>query len=460
MACKSCTESSYRTAFYGPYPACNQQIACTGDCPNGVIDAACVAYTGPQLVNLGLNTNICLETILQKIDEQLAATTGNYAGYNVACLAPVVTQKQFVEKISQFVCNTQDQLNDFINNTFVNEISNLQTQIDGFLNPNITSCAKVGIVATDTNTEVLQKLANRECDLYSLLDTSTANWNQCFTIVGAAPATPVQAVNALIAQICSIKDAQGTSNLPIFNNTNTCLSGGTATDTLVQTINLMKTRLCQTPILNINNLTFGCISKPSQDALDLQGTLQSILSKLDTMSKNFPNFNTTQFTIGAVDPSNQCLGKTISLNSSTGNSDRLVAATATDTNPGTLIDKLAAGYGIVLDFTTNPGQATIGVSPSLQTADEKVKAVAGDPTSGYLNDKMDAQGIAPLSLSTAVVANKVRVTGSIDIEALATQLLTAIQEDDTLRALFCTIVNSCPSTCAAPINASVSFQTT
>lgn len=456
MACKSCTETQFKTAFYAPYQPCKTARPCADGCDQ-VIDTACVVYTGPTLGNIGVDSNVCLETILVQINTQLAATTGNYSGYDQACLGPYATQQSFVEGISQFVCNTQEQLSTFINTSFPAEIQTIQDQIDSINSPGITSCASVGITSDDNYQTVLQKLSTGECSLFSLLDVSSANWSACFSLVGPTPTTPLQATNALISMICQVNAKTGTSSLPIFNNLNTCLVGGTSTDSLVTTITLIKNKLCQTPNLNINTLTFGCTSKPSNNALDLQGTLQSILTKLDGMSKNFPSFS-SEFSVTNTDPSNACLGKTISL-ATVLNSDRLVAATATDSNPGTLIQKLSEGSGIVLDFS-NPEQCVIGIDPNYSTGDEKVKSYGGDPSAGYLNEKLSASGTNGLILGTTIDStnNKVNVAGSINVEALATLILQAIQDNPTIKEVFCGLVNSCPVACAAPTDASVSFS--
>lgn len=460
MACKSCTETNYPTAFYGPLPPCVTPEGC-GDCPKGVVDTACVLYSGPQLINIGAVTNTCVETILQKIDAQLAVTTGNYSGYNVYCLAPVTTQQQFVEKISEYVCQTRLDFNTFVSTTFVTEIQDLQDQIDAFEVPGLNSCTKVGIITTDTNEQVLTKLATATCDIYSQINLSTAAWNSCFTVVGTPPTTPLEATNALISQICSIKSSQTSTVLPIFDNTSTCLTGGTATDSLITTMGLIKNRLCLSPTLNINTLTFGCTSKPSNNALDLQGTLQAILNSLDTLTKNSYTFDLTQFTVTQVSPGNLCLGKNVSLIApgSGSSTDRLVATTSTDTTPGTLIDKVVEGTGINLDFITTPGQMIIGIDPAYQPVDDKVKVNASDPTTGYLEDKIEALGQVSTGLTLGVTTNgtndKVVVQGSINLDALATALLEAIADDETLRTLFCNLVSSCPDPCAVPSGVTV-----
>lgn len=461
MACQNCSQSYYKTAFYGPYPGCESLNTCS-DCEKA-IDSSCVVYTGPSLVNIEADSNICIETIFQKIDSKLAVVTGNYIEYDVYCLAPVVTQQDFVEKISLYVCETRSILSTFIENTFTTEIDNLQDQINEFTNPNITSCEAVGIVPTDVNQVVLQKLASNECNIYDMLDLSTANWNSCFTIVGTPPTTPLEATNALLQQICSIKNGQTGGILPVFDNSGTCLSGGTTSDSLQTTILLMRSRLCSTPILNINNLNFGCTSKPSNNDLDLQGTLQSILDKIDTLTKNSYQFD-NNFVVSLIDPANQCLGKNVTLASGSGGSgsDRLVAVDVADTNPGTLIDKLNITGGLVGNVTDNIGKYTIKIDPSYIPQDIKVKAAVSDPTSGFLDEKIKATGNPSIGLTMGSsfdgVDNKVNIFANINPSTLAQAILEAIEDDSDLKAIFCSLVNSCPVLCSPPTNASITFQ--
>jgi hypothetical protein len=68
--------------------------------------------------------------------------------------------------------------------------------------------------------------------------------------------------------------------------------------------------------------------------------------------------------------------------------DHEVAVSATDTAPGYLGAKLAAGTGVVLT-TLNPGaNEVIEISAPDSTTDEKVKVSATDTTAGYLNTEI------------------------------------------------------------------------
>lgn len=458
MACQNCTETKYpRSAYYSAYQSCKEPLnSCSTACPQ-VVDSACVVYTGPQFVNIPLDTNTCIETIIGSIDTMLSATTGNYSSYNTSCLGTQNTQQQFVETISAYVCATQTQLNNFISNTFPTSNNNLQTQITGILNPSLTSCSNIGIVNTDTYTQVFNKIITSQCNIYSSLDLSEANWNSCFTITGTPPTTPLQAVNALIGQICSIKNAGSSTLLPTFDNTNTCIPNGTTTDSLVYTVANLRDITCTKPSFNINALTFGCVTKPSNVATDLQGTIQNILSNVSNLNNIKTTFNPAQFTTVPVDNTDPCKGVTVSLATSQVPADRLVALNNADNAPGTLVTKISQGTGMIIDTTSNPGTLTFNVDTASFASDGKVKVESTDPTAGYLDDKMTGLGDDNgLSINTYVNgSNQVVVKGDLDINLLVTRILEELNTDSDLKAILCSLVASCPVTCAAPTNVTV-----
>ena len=110
MACTNCTQTT--ASITGFVPAnCTEPTSC-------FLDAGCVVYTGPALNCADIATNDALDTILQKIDPLLCAATGDYSTYNTFCLAPITTQKEFVESISEFVCDLRDEFDEFTGTTF------------------------------------------------------------------------------------------------------------------------------------------------------------------------------------------------------------------------------------------------------------------------------------------------------------------------------------------------------
>lgn len=424
-------------------------------CPS-IINSQCVVYTGPNLTCSAIATNMCLELALQKIDNKLCTVIGDYSGYNLSCLRSsyaINTAQQFAEGISDFVCKLRTDFDTFSTVTYPAGIANLQTQINTINAPNITSCAAVGIINTDSLNVVLGKIVSKECDLFTALDISAANWSQCFVVT--TPTTLVEGFNVVLSQICSIKNS-GTT-LPTFNNVGTCLASPGTNDSLVDTITKMRTRLCLTPTFNAANLTTStCVSFTSSSTLEQ--VINSQNSVIDTISQNSIRAVSNQFTITAIDPSQPCLGKQLSLAS--GVLDRLVALNTADLTPGTLFDKVAAGANISLDFgTLNAGKLTITSTGGVQ-ADEKVKATSLDSTAGYLDSKLTGGSNAGLTITASPVPSndKIAITPNINLTILVGLILDTIEDDADLKARFCAIVASCPSPCDAPSNISVTYS--
>lgn len=459
MACQSCTGTQYTSAYYSAYTNCNVSLnACSSGCKEA-IDSACVVYTGPAFVNIPLDSNTCVETIISTIDTMLSAVTGNYSSYNTFCLETQNTQQEFVETISEYVCDTRTTLNTVISTTIPTAVTTLQNQINTLKNPALTSCATLGIITSDTSVQVYNKLITGVCNIYTQLDLSSANWNQCFTIVGDNPETPLEAVNALLGQICLVKASITNSVLPTFDNTSTCLPSPTSTDSLQTTVIKIRDLTCTKPSLDINALTFGCTTKPSSVATDLQGTLQSILTKLNTMSLAFPSFDPDYFATSLVNPSNTCSGIKVSLAEDIAPSDRLVAANNADTVPGTLIDKIDGAGGITVSVVS--GQLIIdgtGVAGGGSSSDGKVKANTADPTADFLDVKtkgvVDDSGLS-LTTSYDSTDHRLAITGGIDIDILAQKIIDAIGADEDLKAALCNLISTCPISCAPPTNVTV-----
>jgi len=423
------------------------------------MDAKCTFYSGANLSCSTINSGDSLEVALQKIDTQLCASAANYSTYNVYCLSPVTTQQEWVEKISQFVCNTQDQVTTFIGTTFPAYQATVDTRFDAIETPGTTSsCStKINIVNTDSLQTVLQKLSNAGCSLYTAIDLSGVNWSQCFN-TSIPPTTIAGGFNNVISQICQVATSVGSAVLPNFNNTGSCLPSPGSNDSLVDTVNKIKTRLCQSPTFDINALTWNCVTKPSTTTTDLQGTIGAMLAKLDVLSQNLFTFS-SDFAITPTDGSNACAGKTVNLSATI--ADRKVAATNTDGAPGTLQDKLDSDSNFAWDYS-DPTKAKLTLVSIPVSSDGKVKTDSGDPTADYLGTKVATGGTTDgitVTPTTDTINHLVKFPVSVDPGPLFTALLTYLinSEDSDLKTLFCQAVASCPSPCAAPTNVSISF---
>lgn len=452
MPCTNCTQTTATVTGFNP-----SNCTSTNPC---FLDAGCVVYTGPALNCSGIATNDALDTILQKIDPLLCASTGDYSTYNTYCLAPITTQKQFVETISNFVCTLQTSFNTFTGTTF----PAYQTTINGRLTalevPGIT-CSTAGVVNTDTLQTVLNKYCTKFGAIDASLNISSANWSQCYT-VSPAPTTPTQGFDIIIDQICLLKAAveSGSASLPTFNNVGSCLAAPVTTaDSLVDTVNKIKTRLCQTGTLDTTTLSWGCVTQPS-GSQNLQDTLQNLITTLSTVARSLPTSWSGDFTIGNVDNSNLCLGKTVAL-SSPPTRDRFVAVTASDTNPGVLEDKLIPGTNMSLDYITSPGFVIINSTGGTGTGDHKVASDAADPSPDYLSQKIltgvpnNGVSIIPSLDETNHV---VRLNAQVDPGVLFGAILDELADNPALFTRLCNAIAGCPSPCAAPSNVTVVYQ--
>lgn len=452
MACTNCTQSSPSITGFLPN-TCLDQNPC-------FLDAGCVVYTGPALNCSAIATNDSLDIILQKIDPLLCAATGDYSTYNTYCLAPITTQKQFVETISSFVCSLSDNFTAFVNQTYADNQTEIDNRLTALEIPGIT-CTSAGVTSVDSLITILNKYCTKFGQIDTAINPSGANWSSCYT-VSPAPTTIVGGFNTLIAQICILKGLveSSTATLPTFNNVGSCLPAPlTTTDTLVDTVNKIKVRLCQTGTIDTTTLTFGCVSNSVSSGQDLQGTLQNILTKVTQIAQSLPTVWSADFTVSNVDNGNLCLGKSVDL-STPSTQDRFVAATASDLSPGVLEDKLIPGTNVSLDFITSPGFVIINNTGGVGVGDHKVAVDSGDASPDYLGVKIVSGGAVngiQVSPSVDVINDVVLLNMSVNLVTLFQSLIDALSSDPGLYANFCTAVAGCPSPCAAPTNVTVTY---
>lgn len=456
MSCTNCIQSTASITGFSSSNCTNSQGCYT--------NATCVVYSGPKLNCSGILTNDSLDIMLQKIDPLLCAGSGDYSSYNTYCLAPITTQKQFVESISNFVCTLNASFLTFVNTTFPAYQATVTAALLAITSPGLT-CASAGVTSGDSLNTILTKYCTKFGSIDAAINMAGVNWSSCYT-VSPTPTTIVQGFNTLIAQICLLKsEVANAAVLPFFDNTSSCLTGGTNNDSLATTINLIKNRLCLTGAIDITTLTWGCTTQPSNNAQDLQGTLQAILTQLSAVTRAEPTVWSGDFTITNVDSTNLCLGKHVAL-STPSTQDRFVASTTSDLSPGTLQDKVTAGTNITLDYLTTPGQMIINSSAGVGTGDHKVIADVSDATPNYLFFKLEAGtptfgiSVTPsLDATTDPTDHQVQLSVAVDLVTLFTSLLNVVSSNPALSTLFCSTVAGCPSPCAAPSNVIVTYNT-
>jgi hypothetical protein len=447
MSCNNCN-SNTPTYFTYSFPGCPTT---PGSCSTNQVDAQNVLYTGPNLLNIVTYSNTDLQTILSNIDATIGALGGtNWADFNYYCLSDIETinsAQTFAETISQYVCDLSTDFSVFASTTYTSGITNLQNQIDAINNPGFISCTSLGIVNSDTLNQAITKVINALCTVDASIDPSSANWNQCYTVI-SAPTNITDAFNIVLDQICDLKSQVSTITvLPTFNNVGSCLAAPvTTTDSLYDTVVKIRDLACTSPTFDIDDVTYtSCITNPNPGGgADLYSVFNTILSYLNTTyQQRIVAFDTTQFTTSYYTPGDPCSGIYLELNPSLGITDKFVALNSGDTNPDYLLNKMTAGTNMSFDTITAPGTVIIDC-----TAEDKlVKADAGDASAGYLIDKVEGQSDITSSITITESYNsgteKVDLTPSINYTNLATNLLDAIQSDPTLSAAFCAMVCDC-----------------
>jgi hypothetical protein len=432
----SCTNNNVPFVYNVTYEQPNCESCNDPDCNGYAFNAKCTYYTAAALPCTGIETNDSIEVALQKIEEKVCQNGGDYSTYDTCCLAPINTQQEFVEAISAGYCGLLSAFTDFTTITFVDYQTSVSNQFTAITSPAIT-CAAAGITPADNLATVYSKFCTAIGDLQEYTDISGVVWNNCFA-VPTPPTNIPEAFDLINDQICSLVESGAA--LPLFNNVGSCLPTPGASDTLVDTVEKIKTRLCQTGTFDINALTWGCVTQPSVDETDLQAAMQTVITTLDDYIKNkltfSADFNVAQTNVGDV-----CLGKTVSLVTPIVGNDRLVASNVADVTPGTLIDKLTgADANAVFDDTT-PGVVTLTV------LNDKVKANAADASADYLINKIDGQinatdGVS-ITESYNATTDKVDLTPNIDWATFAAKFMTEVAADPTLQAQFCALVAIC-----------------
>lgn len=382
--CTDCNSSNISlTGTWFPGSPC-----ASTDCGGSEISAACVIYNGPNLECSGVETLDNLEIALQKIDEQICAIIGDYSTYNMHCLpdwweAAITTQEDFVDAITDYVCTLNDLVDTFINTTYAANQVILDDRLVALEVPGIT-CASASVVDTDTLNQILTKYCTKFASLTTAISIASVTWNSCLTVV-STPTTIADGFQLLADQICILYGLVNEGGiLPTFDNYSSCI-GGTSDDTLVETIELIKTRLCLTPTFDNDNLSSTCFDVPT-DSTDLETLIQTMLDGLDSLQQNYVTFDGSDFVVTATDAGDPCAGITVSLATPI-NQDRFVASNASDTSPGTLVSKLTSGGSISFDDSSNTdvslditdadyGDITVTSTGSVWTIDNDVVTFA------------------------------------------------------------------------------------
>lgn len=357
MACEQCSGS------HSTYPLPNSCNCSKSSSNKTISDATCVYYTGANLSCLGVGSNVNLEEIILEVDSKLCGigSSADWSTFNYHCLDDnqvITTPGQFVNEISSQFCTLKTSWSNFITTQYPSAISNLQSQINSIFNPNLTLCPGSGISSSDTYTSILTKLASSICTLQDATNISSANWSQCFSVT-PTPTTPVEGFNVIIDQVCQLINNPPSITLPTFNNVGSCLPGPlTNSDSLISTIDKIKSRLCQTGVFDIDDVPWDCILNPDAGSgPNIQAAVNALAVTVGGLVRDNVIFDDGQFLVSSDD----CNGRTVSILPGVLSEDRFVAASAGDTVPGTLADKLEAGSNVTFD-TSDPEKLVINAS--------------------------------------------------------------------------------------------------
>lgn len=437
MSCNSCDNTnpkSFQTT-YQYSSICSSQNPCNITNP---IDSACVIYGSSALGTIGIATGDSVEVSLQKVDNYLAATTPNgFPTYNYSCLANSVsinTQQQFVETISDKVCTIDTNVNTLLDTTFPAYQATINTQVAAISNPAIT-CSIANVTTSDNLQSILNKYCTTFSSLNNKIDISGVTWATCFDNT-SIPQSIADGFSLVEQQLCTIKTQGVDVNLPTFDNTTSCLDTPSTTDSLVDTVNKIKIKLCETTTsFDATQIIFGCVTQPS--VLSLTNIIKNTVSKV-TQNTQGTITQVVGGTLSNVDNNNLCAGKVLTITGGGTSTDRFVAASSADTTPGTLADKLEQGAGIDFNFTSDNKVQII--------SEGTVKASTTDQNLATLSEKLTYDSAAPIIVSGSVQGTTVQsvlLSTSVNEAVLIPLILNAIQNNSTFKTQFCSLVASC-----------------
>ncbi|XAI97407.1 tail fiber protein [Leptolyngbya phage Lbo-JY46] len=136
-------------------------------CPIPPTDASCIYYNllntqGLSCIGVTAGTN--LKVILEKIDEKLCSLVPfDFSSYAISCLnspTPILTFKNFAEKVASDLCTVKSNIVNLQNN-----INILTTTVNNINTPQIIDGCSIGILLTDNIKQILQKIVNKICSL-------------------------------------------------------------------------------------------------------------------------------------------------------------------------------------------------------------------------------------------------------------------------------------------------------
>lgn len=402
--------------------SCAEPSPCTTNngCPI-LLDSTCVVYNKyggtNNLYNIDSPNGSTLEHILENINAKFDSLSAVFSPYTAACINfpgyVITTLPQFIEAVDDEFCTIKSDISS-VNTSLTTSINNLTNVVDDINNPAITaSCTGLVIGTSDTLRQILIKLKDAYCSLYSAIisdqsptfspvDTTSISW-----IVGgpknhiatASVRKSTQIGNAL--QI--LPDGLYVGDLP----------------TSIQTISYNSGT--RTLILSGGG---GSVTFPADQ--DQQTLSLNTSTKILSISGG----NTVDFT--PIIPS----FTQTPLNPSDTNSINLTTSGTANTNISADV-KISSDSGNIVEIRTDGLFAEI---PSLTDDDERVKASSAG-AAGYLIDKTEGCVNGPITtgVSYNTITDKLTICSTINTGTL----LSEIGSTPALLSALCALVQNC-----------------
>jgi hypothetical protein len=417
--CTPCTCYQLNSCQADPCDPCTTAQGCPIN-----LSTECVFYNlnsseATGLTCLNIENGISLKTILEAIDTAICEISPiNILAYTVPCITnsySVTNFQEYIEAVDQELCVLKLTISNNLT-TLSNSIAATNTLVNTIFYPSISDCGTLNLEVGDSIIVILQKYADAICNILATCcsdnspsinatDSSTINFTTSGTknhnLTAAVKLSSVLGNEIEILPdglYCSVSIPDYTQVLSFNSGTNTItLSNGGGSITLnpdadAQTLSLN----CLTKILTIsdgNSVDLTCIAGG--------GFVETPLVAVDSATIDFTTSGVSGHILtGSVIPAG------------------LISATA--------------GNSIVV---------SAGGLYSAASADIKVKVNSGDPTSGYLEDKIT--GKINSLITTTVITNggtyKSEVESILDVGAL----LSLIASNPAFLTTLCNMVEGC-----------------
>lgn len=418
-SCNSCTSCYEHTSCCSPVVDC-EPCATSSGCPIN-LDTSCVFYNlssdiPSDLTCINLPNGTSLKDILEAMDTKICQALPDISSYSLPCLSAsyVINNFQnFAEAVDYELCYTRSLLSS-TKSALEITIGNLATLVTSIYTPNITDCGDIGLDPTDTIIEVLQKYADKLCEIV----------NEC---CGDNSPSIIATNSSTLSFVTS-----GTKNHNITGSVKVSSIFGN-----LITVNPDGLYVSVTIPDMIQTLSYNS----GTNTLSISGGNSVVLGA--AAAPQTLSFDCISMILGISD------GNTVDLSCIAGSP---FVETPLVANDSTSIDFTTSGTGghiltgsVIIspnanNILVNPGNGLYVPTPSAST-DEKVKLNAADPTTGYLEDKII--GVVNSIITTTVTSNNISHQSEVEAVLDIDELLNEISVTPALLNTFCNMVKSC-----------------